>query len=184
MSSIPPQSGTGDAADSNSALNTANNSEASDDSDAGSVDGESRRANRINEIFDSLEEDAPPIDAEEDNTAIKSIAYDGQLARQLIFKHRDRIDKIKEVVFNISVVLLVLFIYLILNSFVFREIISNLYSINHKTWSTSATLEVHDGVLGVAENGRVLVNVKEAYSKYPMEVKNKNSAGDTVLRLR
>jgi len=166
----------------NSAVNTATNSEASSDSDADSIDGESRRANRINEMFDSLEDDNPPIELDTVNTAIRSVFDDGQLARQLIFAHRDRIDKIKDVVFNVSMVLLVLFIYLVLNSFVFREIISNLYSINHKTWSTSATLEIHEGVLGVAEIGSVLVNVDETNAKYPMEVVNKVTGGDTVLR--
>jgi hypothetical protein len=55
-----PQASTGDAAgggDSNdSALNTANNSEISDDSDADSDEGKARSANRVNEMFDSLEE--------------------------------------------------------------------------------------------------------------------------------
>ncbi|GMH59580.1 hypothetical protein TrRE_jg647, partial [Triparma retinervis] len=187
--SIPPAS-TGDTAggdhnNNNSALNTANNSEISDDSDADSVEGESRRVNRVNEMFDSLEADLPSVEAEESNLNmdIKSVPYDGQLARQLIFAHRDRIDKIKEVVFNVSMVLLVLFIYLILNSFVFREIISNLYSINHKTWSTSATLEVHEGVFGVVEGGKVLVNVDETNAKYPLEIKNKVAGGDSVLRI-
>ena len=109
------------------------------------------------------------------------VESDYKNARHLIFARRDRLDKIKEVLFNISMVLLALLLYLVFNSFIFKEILSSLYGMTHESWSYTSTVLFHGGSLRIASSGNIGVNVA---GNYPLEVLPKTTGNDNVIRLR
>ncbi|GMH92129.1 hypothetical protein TL16_g12256 [Triparma laevis f. inornata] len=186
---VQQQEGGGGAGGKNTALSTAQNSDSEDeDEDSDFETRMERREDAVNNLFT---EDAPNEigdEAEHMRSMMQKmvpsrIETDYAMAKHMIFARQDRIDKIKEVLFNVSMVLLVLLLYLVFNSFIFREILSSLYGITHDEWSYDSTVNFHGGVFKVGAGGNIGVNVGVEGGKYPLEMLPK-AGDDNVIRLK
>ena len=172
------------------AQSTAQNSDEEDDDDEDS-DFETRMGRRedaVNQLFTDTAPEDVGDEADHMRTMMAKLVPsrvedDYAMAKHMIFARQDRIDKIKEVLFNVSMVALGLLIYLICNSFIFREILSSLYGITHDSWSYTATVIFHGGALRVTNGGNLGVNVDVENGKYPLEMLPK-TGNDNVIRLK